>query len=118
MQVGAFRQQHVDAIDAAEPIERELRRGDVHQDEVAVEHARRPFVLQDAAHDERQHAIADHQPHRRAERIVAPRRQLLGDDDRLRTGQDLEKLLRVEVSSSLAGCASLARDSAAISSSW
>ena len=62
MQVGAFRQQHVDAIDAAEAIERQLRRGNVHHDEVAVEHARRPFVLQDAAHDERQHAIADHQP--------------------------------------------------------
>ncbi len=52
-QVGAFGQQHVEAIDAAQAIERQLRRGNVHQHEVAVEHARRPFVLQDAAHHER-----------------------------------------------------------------
>ena len=56
IQVGAFGKQHVEVIDAAEAIERQLRRGNVHQHEIAVEHARRSFVLQDAAYHERQHA--------------------------------------------------------------
>ena len=97
VEIGAFGQEHVEVINAAETIERQLRGGDVHQDEVAVEHTRRPFVLQDAAHDKRQHAIANHQPQLAAQRVVAPRGELFGDDDRLRTGQDLKEFLSVEI---------------------
>ena len=44
--VTSRRQPNLHAIDAAETIERQLRRRDVHQDEVAVEHARGPFVAE------------------------------------------------------------------------
>ena len=57
--VRAVREPDLDAIEAAEPIERPLRRGDVHQDEVAVEHARRAVILQQPSDHERAASIAD-----------------------------------------------------------
>ena len=94
---GAFdaplrRQLHVDAIEPAEPIEGELRGGDVHEHEVAVEHPRRSLILQQPADDVGVHAIAGHQRDLAAERVVVPPRELLGDDHRTLVGQQLEQV--------------------------
>ena len=94
VEVRRFRQQDFEPIDPPDSIERQLRRGDVHQHEVAVEHPRRALVLQHATDDVVAHAIADHQADRAADLEAAAPRQLLGDHDRSLVGQDLEKLLR------------------------
>ncbi len=60
--VGAVRDQHIDAVDATQPIEGQLRRGDVHQHEAAVHDAGRALVLEQAANHEGLHAIAGQQP--------------------------------------------------------
>ena len=84
---------HVDAVDASQPVERELRRGDVHQHEAAVHHARRALVFQQPADHVGVDAIAGHQPDFAAQRIPAAPRQLLGDDDAAGAGEQLEELL-------------------------
>ena len=92
-QVGAVREQHVEPVDPAQAIEGELRGGNVHQHEVAIEHARRTFVLQQPADDVRDDPVAEHHLHLAPDREAAPLRQLLADHHRPFVGQDLEELL-------------------------
>ena len=93
-QVCALWQQHVEPIDAAQASEGELRRGNVHQHEVAVEHPRRAFVLQQPADDMRDHAVAEHHLHLATDHQASALCQLLGDHHGSFVGQDLEELLR------------------------
>ena len=90
------RNPHVEAIEAAEPGEGELGRGDVHQHEAAVHHPRRASVLEQRAHDVGADAIAGDQADLVAEPVAAAPGQLLGDDHALRAGQDGQELLRRE----------------------
>ncbi len=60
-------QPQVDPVDATEPVERLLRAGDVHHHEMAVEDARRSFVLQQPPHGQRDRAVADVDRDRRSD---------------------------------------------------
>ena len=55
-----------------------------------------PGVFEQRAHDVGADAIAGHQADLVAERVAAAPRQLLGDDDALRAGQERQELLRRE----------------------
>ncbi len=94
-------QTHVDPVDPTQPVKRPLGRGDVHQDEVAVEGPCGPFVAQQRANAECPYPIAHRQVKRRTAvgiRSVrrpggqpVPARKHFGDDHRRGVEEEIEK---------------------------
>ena len=78
--VTSRRQPNLHAVDAAKTIERPLCRRDVHEDEVAVEHARGPFVAEQPPDDEGFPHVADGELESIVHAQAVPPREDLGRD--------------------------------------
>ena len=91
---GRIRQPHVHAIDPAEPIERPLRGGDVHQHEVAVHHSGGALVPEERANDERVHHVAHRQGQRAADHEAVSSGESIAHHNRGRIDQQTQKGLR------------------------
>ena len=96
-------QTHIDTVDSTQPVKRPLGRGDVHQDEVAVEGPCGPLVTQQRANAERPYTVAHCQVQRRTAAGIrpvgrrggqpVPARKDFGDDHRRGVEEEFEKRL-------------------------